>query len=42
MWYSLTEDSSSEILSFKNVEALAQAALITQAGSECVGLCEEN
>ena len=29
-------------MSFKNIEALAQAALITQAGSECVGLCEGN
>ena len=24
---------------FKSVKALAQAAPITQAGSECVGLC---
>ena len=30
------------MLSFKSVKALAQAALITQAGSGCVGLCEEN
>ena len=30
------------MLSFKNVEALAQAAPITQAGSGCVGLCKGN
>ena len=27
---------------FKSVNALAQAALRTQAGSGCVGFCEEN
>ena len=30
------------MLPFKSANALAQAALRTQAGSGCVGFCEEN
>ena len=30
------------MLSFENVKALPQAALITQSGSGCVGFWEEN